>query len=133
MVHVVIEQIWNRGELELADSFFSSDYVNHGGLVPDVLRGPEAIMLSVAMFRSAFPTFRIAVHDLTTENGAMVIRWVARCVPPGSVPSALDRRGLRGITRCRLHDGMIAESWTVWDTRAALVEMVALRRGPGTK
>lgn len=128
LVQLVIEEIWNRGELELADALFTEDYVNHGGLIPDLVRGPEAIKLSVVLYRSAFPTFQIAVDDLTSEGEAVVVRWVAH-----SRFSLMDRAadtqgGLRGIIRCRFRSGQIAESWIVWDPRVALVRLGAMAR-----
>jgi hypothetical protein len=123
LMHLVIEGIWNHGDLEMADALFTSDYVNHGGLIPDLVRGPEAIKLSVALYRIAFPAFEITVDELTSEQDALVLRWVAHSRPLVLDGPADTKGGLRGITRCRLHDGRIAESWTVWDSRAALVRM----------
>ena len=119
LVHRVIEEIWNRGELEMADALFTHDYVNHGGLIPDLVRGPEAIKLGVVLYRTAFPHFHIAVDGVTAEEGAMVLRWVAHSSPPLMDGPAGTKGGLRGITRCRLRSGKIAESWTVWDNRTA--------------
>ena len=127
LVHL-IEEIWNRGDLEMADALFTHDYVKHGGLIPDVVRGPEAIKLSVVLYRTAFPTFQIAVHELTTEKAAIVLRWVAHSAPPLTDGPTDPKGGLRGITRCRLQDGKIAESWTVWDSRVALVRLDAMTR-----
>ncbi|MEX0682602.1 MAG: ester cyclase [Dehalococcoidia bacterium] len=124
LVHLVVEEVWNQGDLELADALFTDNYVNHGGLIPDLIRGPEAIKLSVALYRRAFPDFHIAVDEVTTEHGATVIRWVAHSKPPLIGPA--DRTGgLRGITRWRLQQGKIAESWIVWDNRAFLVRLGA--------
>jgi predicted SnoaL-like aldol condensation-catalyzing enzyme len=128
LVHIAIEEIWNRGEIQLADALFSPDYINHGGMIPDMIRGPEAVKLSVALYRSAFPNFEIAMDDLTTDEGAVVVRWVAHRAPPLMDKPASKLGSLRGITRCRLQDGKIAESWTVWDSRAALARCVALKR-----
>ena len=128
LVHLVIEEIWNRGELELADALFAHDYVNHGGLIPDLVRGPEAIKLSVVLYRSAFPTFQIAIDEVTSERDATVLRWVAHSGPPLMDGPAPRNGGLRGITRCRLQSGKIAESWTVWDSRTALVRLGAMTR-----
>jgi predicted SnoaL-like aldol condensation-catalyzing enzyme len=125
LVHVVIEEIWNRGKLEMADDLFTHDYVNHGGLIPDLLRGPEAIKLSVALYRNAFPAFRIAIDDLATDKAAMVLRWVADCRPTLMDGPASRKGGLRGITRCRLRESQIAETWTVWDSKAAFMQMGA--------
>jgi hypothetical protein len=123
LVHLVIEEIWNRGELDVADALFTNDYVNHGGLIPDLVRGPEAIKLGVALYRSAFPHFHIAVDGVTTEEDAIVLRWVAHSTPPLTGNAADSKGGLRGITRCRLGSGKIAESWTVWDSRTVLVRL----------
>jgi len=125
LVHLVIEEIWNRGELDVADALFTNDYVNHGGLIPDLVRGPEAIKLGVALYRSAFPHFHITVDGVTTEEDAIVLRWVAHSRPPLMDGAAGTKGGLRGITRCRLGSGKIAESWTVWDSRTALVRLDA--------
>lgn len=43
LVRRVVEEIWNRGKLDVADVLFASDYINHAGLIPDFVRGPEAI------------------------------------------------------------------------------------------
>jgi hypothetical protein len=128
VVDIVIEEIWNRGDLDVADALFTDDYVNHGGLIPELIRGPEAIKLSVALYRSAFPTFLVVVDELTTAEDAIVLRWVAHRRPPLMDRPASKLGRLKGITRCRLQSGKIAESWTAWDSRAAFARCVALKR-----
>ncbi|MEO8458490.1 MAG: ester cyclase [Chloroflexota bacterium] len=120
-MRTVVEDIWNQGDLSTADAWFTEDYVNHGGLIPDLIHGPEAIKVSVALYRRAFPTFQIAIEELTTDEVDEVeFRWVAHGKPT-VIGSPARKGGLRGISRCRLLDGKIAESWTAWDTRVALV------------
>src|SRR3954465_13578859 len=60
LVRQVSGEIWNGGNLDLADNLFASDYFNHGGIIPDLVRGPEAIKISVVMCRSAFPSLQVA-------------------------------------------------------------------------
>jgi hypothetical protein len=129
LARIAIEGIWNRGELALADVLFTADYVNHGGLITDLVRGPEAIKFSVALFRTAFPTFHIAIDALTADQTAAEARWVAydREAVDGSPRKG---RGLRGITRCRLERGKIAESWTIWDRRSGLAEWAPMQEAP---
>lgn len=120
LLQLVVEEIWNHGDLELADALFTDDYLNHGGLIPDLIRGPEAIKRSVALYRSAFPAFQISVDVLTSDHETVEFRWVAHDQPPLMNGLADTRNGMRGITRCRFRGGQIAESWTVWDSRVAL-------------
>ncbi len=37
LVRRVVEDVWNRGDLALADVLFAPTYVNHGSLIPDLV------------------------------------------------------------------------------------------------
>ena len=122
LVRQVIEEIWNGGDLELADQVFAPDYVNHGGLIPDLVRGPEAIKLSVAVYRLAFPEFRVAVVDLLAQGQTVALRWTAYRTPVhdgGSDTPDRDPDTLCGMTFGRVSGGQIMESWTCWETAGA--------------
>jgi len=120
LVQRVIDEIWNRGELEAADELLAPDYVNHGGLILDLIRGPEAVKVSAALHRTAFPDLYIAVEESSTEGDVVVIDWTAHRRPPPVGVCAGTGDSLRGTTRCRLESGRIAESWTTWDSMAVL-------------
>jgi hypothetical protein len=45
-VRWAIEAIWNRGDLDVADELFAADYVNHYGLIADLVFGPEPVLTS---------------------------------------------------------------------------------------
>ena len=118
LVRRAIEAIWNRGDLDVADELFAPDYVNHNGLIADLVSGPEAIKISAAFYRLAFPDLHVSVEELTIKEDTVVLRWTAR---RSSVRRSRDgaftanQKLLTGITRSRLADGKIMESWTEWD------------------
>ncbi|MDZ4717379.1 MAG: ester cyclase [Roseiflexaceae bacterium] len=112
LVRRMVEEIWNRGDLRVADLLFTSDYINHAGLIPDLICGPEAIKISVALYRSAFPELQIAIDELTAKRDAVVLRWTAR--------GSATQGSLTGILVSRIADGQIAESWTEWDRAGVL-------------
>ena len=124
VVRRAVEAIWNRGELDAADALFAPDYVNHGGLIPDLVRGPEAIKVSVALYRAAFPGLHVAVRRAAGATGRWPCCAGRRTARPrarqAAVPSTAGRGRVTGTTRCRLADGKIAESWTSWDRLGAL-------------
>jgi predicted SnoaL-like aldol condensation-catalyzing enzyme len=70
----VVEEVWNRGEIELADELFTPEYVNHNGLVPDLVSGPEAIKVSVALYRAAFPGLHVTVEGLVADGKTVAFR-----------------------------------------------------------
>jgi hypothetical protein len=117
VVRRAVVTIWNGGELDVADELFGPGYVNHDGLIPDLVHGPEAIKISVALYRVAFPDLHITVDDAGTDGEMVTIRWTARRDTPGppNRGASADRTLLTGRTRCLLSDGKIVESWTLWD------------------
>ena len=115
LVRRAVEAIWNRGELAVADTLFASDYVNHAGLISDIVRGPEAIKLSVAFYRTAFPQLQITIDGLTAKRDAVVLRWTAHSRASGGA--------LTGILVSRVAGGLIAESWMQWDQAGVLARL----------
>jgi len=107
----------------MADGLFAAAYINHGGLISDLVRGPEAIKISVALFRTAFPDLSITIERLTAKGDTVELCWAAEATSR-RVPIAAQRdrrRGrLTGTTLSTLADGKITESWTKWDHAGAL-------------
>jgi len=135
LVRRMVEDVWNRGDLALADVLVAPGYVNHGGLIPDVAQGPEAIKVAVALYRTAFPTFHITVEALAAAGEMVELRWAARRGPPlvrvcGGPPTPQET--LRGSTRSRFADDQIAESWMSWDRATVLQDLglVPVEAGP---
>lgn len=131
----VIENIWNRGDLDMADQLFAPSYVNHGGLIPDLIRGPEAMKITVALFRTAFPTLRVTIDRLTANGDSVEVLWAAGRTPDhlaamGERDSRSDQ--LRGTTLSTLFGGKIMESWTDWDHMNALRRLDRVTLEPHT-
>jgi predicted SnoaL-like aldol condensation-catalyzing enzyme len=116
LVERVIDEIWNAGNVDLADELFAPTYVNHGGLIPDLVQGPEGIKFSVAFYRAAFPGLHLAVDGLTVDGDAVTLRWTAS----GQTPADPAGGSLSGVTRSQVLDGQVLESWTSWDAGVAL-------------
>jgi hypothetical protein len=133
LVRRVVEEVWNLGNLEAADALFSPAYVNHGGLILDVVHGPEAIKMSVVMYRRAFPDFWVTLDDLQAEGDTVLVRWTAYTNTRSQRrDDALNvvPRSLPGATSCRFADGAIAETWIWWD-RAGVLRRLGLRTAQG--
>lgn len=112
LVRRAVEEIWNRGELAVADLLFARDYVNHAGLISDLVRGPEAIKISVAFYRTAFPDLQITINALSAKRDAVLLRWTA---------GSHNAQGkLVGVIISRIANGQIAESWMHWDQAQVL-------------
>jgi steroid delta-isomerase-like uncharacterized protein len=129
VVRRAVEEIWNLGDVDVADALFAPEYVNHDGLIPDLVRGPEAIKISVAMYRSAFPNMHVDVEGLIATGEEVALRWRACNASPDWVAGSsctMSQSGLAGMTFGVLANGKIAESWTYWD-QGSVLEQLGLR------
>jgi hypothetical protein len=132
LVRRAVEEIWNRGQLDVADVLFAAHYINHAGLIPDLVRGPEAIKISVAFYHTAFPNFHITIDALTANRDAVLLRWTAHSsAPPAGSAASATPSALTGMIVSRCAGGRIVESWAQWD-QAGIVEQLGrtLRKGP---
>lgn len=120
VVRRVVEEIWNQGQIDVADLLFAADYTNHAGLIPDLVRGPEAIKISVAFYRTAFPNLQIAIDGLTAKRDAVLLRWTAHSNTP--------QGRLIGLLVSRCAGGQIVESWVHWDQAGVLAHLRHIHR-----
>jgi hypothetical protein len=116
LVRSVIDEIWNKGDLDAADALFGPDYVNHDCQIADLLVGPETVKLTVAFYRLAVPDLHVSVQFLSASRDTVVVCWSASRGPPGLGDAVTTYRHLlTGITSSRLAGGRIVETWTEWD------------------
>jgi predicted SnoaL-like aldol condensation-catalyzing enzyme len=123
LAYRVVEEIWNGADLDVADVLFAPAYVNHGGLIPNLVRGPEAIKMSVTLYRIAFPDLHITVEHMIAEKNLIAVHWTAYRARPGhltGVAKAGNQETVTGMTLSRVAGGRIVESWTSWDTASVL-------------
>src|SRR2546421_9723701 len=99
LVQRVVDEIWNAGDLDLADELFGRTYVNHGGLVPDLVCGPESVKFSVAVYRRAFPDLRIWTDRLRASGGMVTLHWTARVGSNNGDGARASGDALTGSTR----------------------------------
>ena len=111
-----VSEVWNGLDLDLADRLFDRSYINHGGIIPDLVTGPEGMKFAVVLQHTAFPRLEVRERSVAAEGNVVELRWAARRF----LASRGDADGApvfvaRGTTLIRCADDRIAESWTTWD------------------
>ena len=71
----VIEEMFNEGNLDVADELIASDYVDHDPAMPEEVRGPEGLKEYVSMYRSAFLDLHMQIEDQIAEGDKVVTCW----------------------------------------------------------
>jgi steroid delta-isomerase-like uncharacterized protein len=122
----LIEEVWNKGNLPVADELLAPTYVNHEPSTPDVGRGPESEKKRATLYRTAFPDFRLTIEDLTAEGEIVTARWSCRGTHKGDL-SGIAPTGkqfnISGISIARFAGGKMVEGWVNWDALGLMQQL----------
>ena len=69
----IFEDIWNAGDLAVAQELFALHYVLHVPL--GTFQGVEGLIQYVTGMRTAFPDLHITIEDQFAEEDKSVVRW----------------------------------------------------------
>jgi steroid delta-isomerase-like uncharacterized protein len=70
----IVDEAWNKGNLDALDELHSTDYVEHHSPFPDV-EGLDAFKKMVADVHKTYPDFHITIHELILEGDKLAARW----------------------------------------------------------
>jgi steroid delta-isomerase-like uncharacterized protein len=130
-----VEDLFNAGNLEVADEIIAPDHVHHDPTLPDISPGPEGQKQVVNLYRGAFTNAHISVEDHLAEGDRVVTRWTSSGTHQselmGVAPTGNQVR-ITGITINRVSAGKIVESWTNYDALGMMQQIGAIpERGQG--
>jgi steroid delta-isomerase-like uncharacterized protein len=119
-----IEEVWNRGNLELVNEIFDR-YLAHQPDGPTLERGPEDVKRFVGEFRSAFPDFRIGIDDQIAEGDKVMVHATIRGTHQrefrGMAPTGKEIEE-RGFSVFRFSpEGKVVESWDSYYSQLGLM------------
>jgi predicted ester cyclase len=105
------EDIWNKGDLTVADELLAEDFVNHAvGGAPAPHR--ELYKRGVVETRLAYPDWTLVIEDLVAEDDRVTAHWRAHGTHTGKL-EGIKPTGKRdefvGTTVVRVVDGKIVE------------------------
>ncbi len=111
IVKRIVQEIWNGGNLDLADELISPDYVDivAGSGTPV---GPEGFKDAVNSVRDAFPDFVITINDMISEGDKVALVWTFIGTHKGELMGIAPTEKLiefDGIYLYRFKDGKLVE------------------------
>lgn len=113
----IFEEVWNQGNLDVADEILDASHVAHGrgGELPT---GPEGFKQFVSIYLSAFPDTQFTIEDQIAEEDKVVTRWTAHGTHKGElmgIPATGKQVVVTGISINHFVGGKIVEAWDNWD------------------
>ena len=121
------EEVFGKGNLAVADEIVDKDHINGGPNNPPGLPpGLEGTKQLVTIYRNAFPDIRFTIDEQIAEGDKVMTRWSAHGTHGGElagIPATGKTSTVTGIVIDRLVNGMIAESWAIFDQFGMLQQL----------
>jgi steroid delta-isomerase-like uncharacterized protein len=108
------EEVWHKGNVEVADDVFARDYVRHDLRTTQAAPGPEGQKQIARAFRAAFPDLVFDVEIVIAEGDYVTARWTAsgtHAGPWGDVDATGRLVTFSGVNIFRFERGLVAEIW----------------------
>jgi steroid delta-isomerase-like uncharacterized protein len=117
-VRRLFDELWNKGNLQVADEIIAPTYQHHDASTPDLGKGPESEKKRVNLYRNALHDFRLNIEDLLADGETVVARWSCRGVHKGELNGIAPtgkQFAITGVTIARFSNGKIVEGFVNWD------------------
>jgi len=125
----MVEEIFNRGNMNLVDEFLAPDFIEREELPPGIPPGREGVKQMTMMMRSAFPDFKVAIDDMIAEGDKVVIRQTWTGTHKGDfmgVPPTGKSISFGVIDIIRVAGGKFVEHWGVMDSMGLMQQLGAI-------
>jgi len=127
-VRRMIEQVWNKRQLDLIEEFFTEDIVHHVAGYP-VSSGLETVIATTAMSLNAFPDLNLTIDDGIAQGDKVAARWTMTGTQKGElfgIPATGKQVTQSGMTFYRLANAKIAELWFLADNLGMMQQLGAI-------
>jgi steroid delta-isomerase-like uncharacterized protein len=125
-VRRLFEEVWNKGQVPVADELFAPTYTHHDGSTPDLGRGSESEKKRATLYRSAFPDIRFTIEDVIAEGETVVARWSCRGTHKGDfngIAPTGKQFNITGVSIARFTNGKMMEGWVNWDALGLMQQL----------
>lgn len=126
LVRRFVEEVFNRGNLDIVDQLVTPDYVHHDPTTQEFGSGIEGFKRLISFYRQAFPDIHIALEDQVASGDKVVDRWTGQGTHRGELMGiAPTGRPVTasGISIHRIAGGRIAETWNNYDALGMLRQL----------
>jgi steroid delta-isomerase-like uncharacterized protein len=126
IVRRLFAELWNNGNLLVADEIFSPNYSHCDPSTPDFGRGPDSEKRRVALYRGAFPDIHLTIEDVIAEGETVMTRWSCRGTHKGNfngIAPTGKHITISGVTVARVSSGKIAEGYVNWDALGLMQQL----------
>jgi predicted ester cyclase len=131
----VLEELFEKGNLDAADELIHPNFVNHEA-PPDNPQGPEGLKETVSWLRGLWGSMRAEIEDEICEGDKVVARLTMHGRHVGEFlgrPPTGKEFAAEHIHIWRMEDGRVIEHWSVRDDLGQALQLGLLGAGPSAR
>ena len=120
------EEVYNRGNFDVADEVLHPNYVEHSlhhDPAPyELATSPADIKQHAARIRTTYPDLHYTIEKIIAEGDLVMVSGTVRgthAPPKGEARSGVRQMTFTSIHILRIERGMIVEDWNLWDSLGA--------------
>jgi steroid delta-isomerase-like uncharacterized protein len=105
-------EIYNEGNLAMADELIDPNYVEHSAALPEDIVGIDAFKERITNLRTNYPDLKFTVEELIIKDDRIVWLWVCTGTNTGTtsdIPPTGKKIRIEGVGILRVVDGKIVE------------------------
>jgi predicted ester cyclase len=125
IMYRMIDEIWNKGNLQVADEIFAPDHYSPSA--PDLPKGPESVKMLAGMFRAAMPDYHMNIDMIMADEKKVVARFTQWGTHTGAPLMGMPPSGRRAewteIGVLEIENGKVVRSWYEVDMLAMLNQL----------
>jgi steroid delta-isomerase-like uncharacterized protein len=126
IVRRLFAELWNTGNLSVADEIFAPTYTHYDPSTPDFGKGPDSEKKRAALYRTAFPDIHLSIEHVIAEGETVMTRWSCRGTHKGDL-NGIAPTGkhitISGVTIARVSNGKIVEGYVNWDALGLMQQL----------
>ena len=126
LVRRLFNELWNKGNLAVANAIFTSNYLNHDPATPDFGTGPEGVKQLVTLYRNAFPDLQLTVNQMIETGQLVTTRFASQGTHKGELWGIAPTNKpikVEGMVIHRISRGHIVEGWVMWDALGLIQQL----------
>jgi steroid delta-isomerase-like uncharacterized protein len=129
VVRRVLEEMFNKGNLDAAYELIASDYVDHDPAMPEEVHGPEGFKEFAGAYRAAFSDLHVEIEEQLAEGDLVATRWTATGTHDGDLMGIAptgNRVTQPGMDISRVSEGKVAETWEGYNSMVMMQQIGAI-------
>ncbi len=125
-----VEEVWMKGNLDIADEVFAQSYISHHSDGSELERSPQDVKRFVKEWRDAFAIEEDILEDQVAEEDKVATRWRLIATHEGEfrgIAPTGNKIEVTGIGIFRFSsEGKVVESWDSLDQLGMMRQLGAI-------